>query len=116
MKHLQVFESFLNEEENYDDLIRTSLINHYKTYDGTDKYGQMPISSLTVSNIIKDKELAKKVKEFISKNKSKLVTLQTYGGRVGQYEAMNIKDKNLSKELSTALSSNKTRNDRMNQW
>lgn len=114
MKHIKLYESFSN--ENLDEVIKKALIDHYKNYDGTDKYGQMPISSLTVSGIIKDKELAKKVEQFIKDKKSKLVTLNTYGGKFGQYEALNVKDENLKKELSKALDSNQDRNDRMNQW
>ena len=106
----------MNEEQDLDAVIKTALINHYKTYDGTDKYGQMPISSLVVERIIKDKELAAKVNNFIKTGKSKLVVLQSYGGRFGNYEAISVKDKNLQKELSAALNTNKDRNDKMNQW
>ena len=117
MKHITLYESFLNEEENLDAVLRAALIDHYKNSDDADKYGQMPISSLTVRNIIKDKDLAAKMTAFVESGKSKIATLQTYGGSVGQYKALNIKDDRvLQKELSVALSSNKNRNDRMNQW
>ena len=117
MKHITLYESFLNEEENLDAVLRAALIDHYKNSDDTDKYGQMPISSLTVTNIIKDKDLAAKVTAFVEAGKSKIAKLQTYGGRFGQYKALTIKDDSvLQGELTAALRSNKNRNDRMNQW
>ena len=90
----------LNFGDTTKQFIMDTLVGHYLTV-RTDKYGQVPINSLTPS-IFGDRK--DEVREYCSENGT--LQFSTYGSRFGNYTAFIIEDREIKQACYNALSNN----------
>lgn len=91
--------------------ITKRLSEIYRTA-STDRYGQVGKFNLTPVNF---GERSDEVIEFAKANPD-VLTLSTYGGRVGTYQAFDIRSQQLKEVMTEALSKNKNRESNLNSW
>jgi hypothetical protein len=92
--------------------IKERLVDMHKNV-GVDKWGQVHKSNFTPSNIFGNN--ADAVIEFIEKNEG-ILSLDTYGGTFGTYEAFSIVDSDISNSCSVALRKNSNWQQAMRTW
>ena len=93
--------------------ITNALVNFIKNTDEIDKYGQIGV--LTPYQVFKDKK--NEVIEYDKKNN--LLSIRTYGGSLGTYQAFNISnitDPKLKTLCDEALKQNETRKAKLTTW
>jgi hypothetical protein len=81
-------------------LIKEKLVEYHREC-SVDKYGQVGV--IRAYDVFKD--LTDDVQEYVKENKS-LISISTYGGRLGTFRGIQILDSELQSECRNALRNN----------
>ena len=86
------------------EFIRETIKDMYATCH-TDKYGQVHKSNFSIERLFKER--TEEVKEFVKEDQS-MISIATYGGQFGTYQACSIEDNDLRAECNKILSTNES--------